>query len=109
MAAAEEELGATFPPDLVASLLRHNGALDGVEAFRFSTHDRLLGVSEIVAETRFMRSIAEASASPRPPSSTWTCTTRRRPLPWYAPRFTCPRPNCPRTSRTTPLSRSPRQ
>ncbi|MFD7097328.1 SMI1/KNR4 family protein [Streptomyces xanthophaeus] len=51
IAAAEEELGVTFPPDLVASLLRHNGALDGEEAFRFSTHDRLLSVSEIVADT----------------------------------------------------------
>ncbi|WP_327266369.1 SMI1/KNR4 family protein [Streptomyces sp. NBC_01232] len=59
IAAAEEELGVTFPPDLVASLLRHNGALDGAEAFRFSTHDRLLSVSEIVGDTRFMRSIAE--------------------------------------------------
>lgn len=59
IAAAEVELGVTFPPDLVASLLRHNGALDGEEAFRFSTHDRLLSVSEIVADTRFMRNIAE--------------------------------------------------
>ncbi|MFJ9910614.1 SMI1/KNR4 family protein [Actinacidiphila glaucinigra] len=59
IAAAEEELGVTFPPDLVASLLRHNGALDGAEAFRFSTHDRLLSVSEIVGDTRFMRAIAE--------------------------------------------------
>ncbi|MFD7787694.1 SMI1/KNR4 family protein [Streptomyces nojiriensis] len=59
IAAAEKELGVTFPPDLVTSLLRHNGALDGAEAFRFSTHDRLLAVSEIVGDTRFMRSIAE--------------------------------------------------
>lgn len=59
IAAAEEELGVTFPPDLVASLLRHNGAPDGAEAFRFSTHDRLLSVSEIVGDTRFMRAIAE--------------------------------------------------
>ncbi|MFE5861663.1 SMI1/KNR4 family protein [Streptomyces virginiae] len=59
IAAAQEELGVTFPPDLVASLLRHNGALEGVEAFRFSTHDRLLAVSEIVRDTESMRSIAE--------------------------------------------------
>ncbi|MEU3795870.1 SMI1/KNR4 family protein [Streptomyces fructofermentans] len=59
IAAAEEELGVIFPPDLVASLLRHNGALDGAEAFRFSTHDRLLGTSEIVEDTRWMRDIAE--------------------------------------------------
>lgn len=59
IAAAEKQLGVTFPPDLVASLLRHNGALDGTGAFRFSTHDRLLGVSEIVGDTNFMRDIGE--------------------------------------------------
>ncbi|EFL12864.1 SMI1/KNR4 family protein [Streptomyces sp. C] len=58
IAAAEEELGVTFPADLVASLLRHNGAMDGAEAFRFSTDDRLLSVSEIVRDTRWMRDIA---------------------------------------------------
>ncbi|WP_284582043.1 SMI1/KNR4 family protein [Streptomyces sp. 2P-4] len=57
--AAEEVLGVTFPPDLVASLLRHNGALDGADAFCFSTHDRLLGVGEIVEDTQWMRNIAE--------------------------------------------------
>ncbi|MFB6581646.1 SMI1/KNR4 family protein [Streptomyces sp. NPDC056402] len=66
IAAAEEELGITFPPDLVALLLRHNGALDGAEAFRFSTHDRLLPVSEIVGVP------GSCAASPR----TWT---RQRP------------------------------
>ncbi|MFJ6699992.1 SMI1/KNR4 family protein [Streptomyces sp. NPDC091272] len=59
IAAAEEELGVTFPADLVASLLRHNGARDGAEAFQFSTHDRLLGTSEIVEDTQWMRGIAE--------------------------------------------------
>lgn len=59
IAAAQGELGVTFPPDLVASLLRHNGALDGPQAFRFSTHDRLLGVSGILGDTRFMRNVAE--------------------------------------------------
>lgn len=59
MTAAQEELGLTFPPDLVASLHRHNGAWDGPEAFRFSTHDRPLGVSGILRDTRFMRNIAE--------------------------------------------------
>lgn len=57
IAAAQEELGVTFPPDLVASLLRHNGALEGPEAFRFSTGDRLLGVSGILGDTGFMRGI----------------------------------------------------
>ncbi|MEU6389421.1 SMI1/KNR4 family protein [Streptomyces sp. NPDC046939] len=57
--AAQEELGLTFPPDLVASLLRHDGAVDGAEAFRFSTHDRLLGVSEVLGDTRFMRAVAD--------------------------------------------------
>ncbi|MGA5499390.1 SMI1/KNR4 family protein [Streptomyces cinereoruber] len=57
--AAQEELGVTFPPDLVASLLRHNGAVDGAEAFLFSTHDRLLGVAGILEGTRFMRGMAE--------------------------------------------------
>ena len=57
IAAAQEELGVTFPPDLVASLLRHNGALEGSEAFRFSTGDRLLGVSGILGDTGFMRGI----------------------------------------------------
>ncbi|MEV8348068.1 SMI1/KNR4 family protein [Streptomyces niveus] len=59
VAAAQKELGVIFPPDLVASLLRHNGAQDGPEAFRFSTHDCLLGTSGIVADTRFMRNVAE--------------------------------------------------
>ncbi|MFF9342590.1 MULTISPECIES: SMI1/KNR4 family protein [unclassified Streptomyces] len=57
IAAAQEELGVTFPPDLVASLLRHNGALEGPEAFRFSSGDRLLGVSGILGDTGFMRGI----------------------------------------------------
>ncbi|MFE4306417.1 SMI1/KNR4 family protein [Streptomyces sp. NPDC056891] len=57
--AAQEELGVTFPPDLVASLLRHNGAVDGAEAFRFSTDDRLLGVSGILGDTGFMRGVAQ--------------------------------------------------
>ncbi|MFD4693506.1 SMI1/KNR4 family protein [Streptomyces sp. NPDC058463] len=57
IAAAQEELGVTFPPDLVASLLRHNGALEGPEAFRFSTGDRLLGVSGTLRDTEFMRGI----------------------------------------------------
>ncbi|MEU1127952.1 SMI1/KNR4 family protein [Streptomyces sp. NPDC005899] len=58
IAAAQEELGVTFPPDLVASLLRHDGAADGAAAFRFSTDDRLLGVSGILRDTRFMRGAA---------------------------------------------------
>ncbi|WP_328697989.1 SMI1/KNR4 family protein [Streptomyces sp. NBC_00342] len=57
IAAAQEELGVTFPPDLVASLLRHNGVLEGPEAFRFSTGDRLLGVSGTLGDTEFMRGI----------------------------------------------------
>ncbi|MEK2474088.1 SMI1/KNR4 family protein [Streptomyces noursei] len=58
--AAEEELDVTFPPDLVASLRRHNGVQDAEAeaAFRFPTHDRLLGVREIVEATRFLRDIA---------------------------------------------------
>ncbi|MEU8837258.1 SMI1/KNR4 family protein [Streptomyces sp900116325] len=56
---AQDELGVTFPPDLVASLLRHNGAVDGAEAFRFSTDDRLLGVSGILGHTGFMRGVAQ--------------------------------------------------
>ncbi|MFJ6793907.1 SMI1/KNR4 family protein [Streptomyces sp. NPDC091268] len=59
IAAAEGKLGVVFPPDLVTSLLRHNGALDGPETFLFSTDDRLLAVSEIVEDTMFMRAIAE--------------------------------------------------
>ncbi|MER5479636.1 SMI1/KNR4 family protein [Streptomyces sp. NPDC002734] len=55
--AAQQELGVTFPPDLVTSLLRHNGALEGPEAFRFSSGDRLLGVSGILGDTGFMRGI----------------------------------------------------
>ncbi|MFG3510011.1 SMI1/KNR4 family protein [Streptomyces sp. NPDC047821] len=57
--AAQQELGVTFPPDLVASLLRHNGALEGPEAFRFSSGDRLLGVSGILGDTGFMRGIGQ--------------------------------------------------
>ncbi|MGV9451601.1 SMI1/KNR4 family protein [Streptomyces sp. NPDC003635] len=57
--AAQEELGLTFPPDLVASLLRHNGAADEAEAFRFSTHDRLLDVAGILEGTWFLRHIAQ--------------------------------------------------
>ncbi|MFJ7209423.1 SMI1/KNR4 family protein [Streptomyces sp. NPDC098789] len=57
IAAAQERLGVTLPPDLVASLLRHNGALEGPEAFRFDSGDRLLGVSGILGDTGFMRGI----------------------------------------------------
>lgn len=59
IAAAERELGIVFPAELVASLRRHNGAVGGAEVFRFSSHDRLLPVSEIVQETRFMRHLAD--------------------------------------------------
>ncbi|WP_151770734.1 SMI1/KNR4 family protein [Streptomyces abyssomicinicus] len=59
IAAAQEELGVTFPPDLIASLLRHDGAVEGAEAFLFSTHDRLLGVPGILEDTRFMRCVAD--------------------------------------------------
>lgn len=55
---AEQELDLTFPPDLVASLRRHNGA-QGEGAFDFPTHDRLLSVQEIVDATGFLRGIAE--------------------------------------------------
>ncbi|MER6354275.1 SMI1/KNR4 family protein [Streptomyces sp. NPDC001634] len=56
--AAEEELDVTFHPDLVASLLRHNGAQGGEAAFRFTTHDRLLGVREIVGMSRALRDLS---------------------------------------------------
>ncbi|MFF4602615.1 SMI1/KNR4 family protein [Streptomyces sp. NPDC001339] len=58
--AAEKELNVTFPPDLVASLRRHNGVQDAAAeaAFRFPTHDRLLGVREIIEATQFLRDIA---------------------------------------------------
>lgn len=59
IAEAQEALGVTFPPDLVASLSWHNGALEGPEAFRFSSGDRLLGVSGILGDTGFMRGIAQ--------------------------------------------------
>lgn len=52
-------MDVTFPPDLVASLRRHNGARGGAEVLRFSTHDRLVGVSETVGEPMFMPGIAE--------------------------------------------------
>ncbi|MFF2524882.1 SMI1/KNR4 family protein [Streptomyces liangshanensis] len=55
IAAAQEELGVTFPPDLIASLGRHDGALGGPETFLFHTCDRLLGVSEILRDTEFLR------------------------------------------------------
>ncbi|MGW0858522.1 SMI1/KNR4 family protein [Streptomyces sp. NPDC002690] len=58
IAAAQKELGVTFPPDLIASLLRHDGAVSGADAFLFSTHDRLLGVSGILGDTGFMRDAA---------------------------------------------------
>ncbi|MFG3352709.1 SMI1/KNR4 family protein [Streptomyces sanyensis] len=59
VASAQEALGVVFPTDLVASLLRHNGAVDGAEAFRFDTDDRLLGVAGILRDTEFMRHSAE--------------------------------------------------
>ncbi|MFH9736069.1 SMI1/KNR4 family protein [Streptomyces roseolus] len=57
--AAERELGVVFPPDLRASLLRHDGTRPGPEALRFDTDDRLLGLRDIVEATGFLRSIAE--------------------------------------------------
>lgn len=61
IAAAQEQLGVTFPPDLVASLLRHNGALEGPEAFQFDSGDRPLGLSGILGDTRFMRGIDQGA------------------------------------------------
>ncbi|MCT7352772.1 SMI1/KNR4 family protein [Streptomyces sp. 15-116A] len=55
--AAEEKLRLRFHPELVASLRRHNGA-QGWGAFRFPTHDRLLGVQGIVEATEFLRHVA---------------------------------------------------
>jgi cell wall assembly regulator SMI1 len=56
--AAEVKLAITFHPELVASLRRHSGARGGAEVFRFPTHDRLLGVREIVEAAGFLRGIA---------------------------------------------------
>ncbi|MFF7816243.1 SMI1/KNR4 family protein [Streptomyces sp. NPDC007945] len=56
--ATERELGVAFPPDLRASLLRHDGTRPGPEALRFDTHDRLLGLRGMVEATGFLRSIA---------------------------------------------------
>ncbi|MEU6508973.1 SMI1/KNR4 family protein [Streptomyces sp. NPDC046942] len=56
--AAEGELGLAFPPDLRASLRRHDGATGDREAFRFPTHDRLLGLREISGMTADLRGIA---------------------------------------------------
>ncbi|MGW2179069.1 hypothetical protein ACWCXX_13440 [Streptomyces sp. NPDC001732] len=60
---AERVLGLRFPPGLVASLRRHNGArgqLAGEElnpaAFCLPSEHRLLSVSEIVAQTLLLRS-----------------------------------------------------
>ncbi|WP_031009973.1 SMI1/KNR4 family protein [Streptomyces sp. NRRL F-5727] len=56
--ATERELGVVFPPDLRASLRRHDGARPGPEAFRFDNHDRPLGLRGIVEATGFLRSCA---------------------------------------------------
>ncbi|MFI8321476.1 SMI1/KNR4 family protein [Streptomyces sp. NPDC085529] len=56
--AAERELGVTFPPELTASLRRHDGARPGPEAFRFDNHDRPLGLRGIVEATGFLRACA---------------------------------------------------
>ncbi|MFE6224046.1 SMI1/KNR4 family protein [Streptomyces sp. NPDC057854] len=57
--AAERELGVTFPPELTASLRRHDGARPGPEAFRFDNHDRPLGLRGIVEATGFLRGCAQ--------------------------------------------------
>lgn len=61
---AERALEVTFPPGLVASLRRHNGVRgetpDGnvdPAAFCLPSEDRLLSTEEIVARTRFLRSV----------------------------------------------------
>lgn len=56
--ATERELGLVFPPDLRASLLRHDGTRRGPEALRFDTGDRLLGLRDIVESTTFLRAVA---------------------------------------------------
>lgn len=53
--AAEAELGVGFPPDLVASLRRHDGSAPGDDELLFTTDDRLLSVREIVDATRSLR------------------------------------------------------
>ncbi|MGW8066210.1 SMI1/KNR4 family protein [Streptomyces ziwulingensis] len=75
IAAAQQELGVTFPPDLVASLQRHNGALKGPEAFRFSTGDRLLEVSGILGDTGSCAVSTRASTG-RPRATGFTTTSR---------------------------------
>ncbi|WP_306326469.1 SMI1/KNR4 family protein [Streptomyces venezuelae] len=57
--ATEELLDVRFHPDLVASLRRHDGALSGLGAFQFPTHDRLLGLREMVEAAGFMRGMCE--------------------------------------------------
>ncbi|MET9532817.1 SMI1/KNR4 family protein [Streptomyces sp. NPDC006649] len=61
---AERQLGVTFPPGLVASLRRNNGAGEQrgngpcVHAdFTFPTHDRLLSAEDIVSATTQLRGV----------------------------------------------------
>ncbi|MFE5797409.1 SMI1/KNR4 family protein [Streptomyces sp. NPDC056503] len=56
--ATERELGVAFPPDLRASLRRHDGTRRGPEALRFDNHDRLLGLRDLVEATGFLRACA---------------------------------------------------
>src|SRR3954452_15189159 len=69
--AAEESLGVTFPPGLVASLLRHNGvrgedAHGDVDpaAFCLPSEHRLLPVAEILSVTGLLRSVQGDDSEP---------------------------------------------
>ncbi|MFF7676576.1 SMI1/KNR4 family protein [Actinacidiphila glaucinigra] len=50
--AVQRRMGVTFPPDLVATLRRHDGA---DEDFLLPTHDGLLGTHGCEARSRFLR------------------------------------------------------
>src|SRR4051812_3453782 len=57
IAAAEKELGLTFPPDVVESLLRHDGEI--AYAGFFPSHSSLLSVSEIVSTRHILTEVAQ--------------------------------------------------
>lgn len=58
IAAAEQQLGLTFPADVVESLLRHDGELS--YAGFFPSHSSLLSVSQIVATRHMLNEVAQS-------------------------------------------------
>ncbi|GAB3878019.1 hypothetical protein GCM10029964_028050 [Kibdelosporangium lantanae] len=72
IAVAQKQVGVAFPPDLVASLLRHNGASrDARAAFTFPPFYQPSSTDEIASEARTMCEVLTGLDTPESVPSWW--------------------------------------